>query len=141
MKMQYLRILLAIVCFAGLGVTAKAETRRELQVTLPFEFVVSGKTLPAGTYTVSRFSEDKFGGLILSSYENRVSVFVHPNEVEGTRGYKPNVSFERVGASYFLSKIETAYDVYNIPVSRATIMEAEAKQLDSSPASGGSGSN
>lgn len=141
MQKQYLRILLALVCFAGLGVTAKAQIRREIAVTLPFEFVVSGKTLPAGTYTVSRFSNDRFDGLVLSSYENRVSVFVHPIEVESARADKPNVTFERVGESHFLSKIETSYDVYTIPVPRLPILEAKVKQQDGSPASGASGSN
>ena len=141
MKMQYLRILLALVCFAGLAVASKAQTRRELVVTLPFDFVASGKTLPAGNYTVSRLSDDKFGGLILSSYENRVSVFVHPIEVESARADKPNVSFERVGESHFLSKIQTAYDVYTIAVSRVAIMEAEVKQQHGTSASESSGSN
>jgi hypothetical protein len=96
---------------------ARRETRREIVVTLPFEFVVSGKTLPAGTYAVSRITEDKFEGLILSSYENRTSLFVHAVEIESASADKPQVSFERVGEQNFLSKIQTANDVYNIPVS------------------------
>lgn len=142
MKMHYLRILLALVCSAGLGAIANAEIRGQILVTLPFEFVVSGKTLPAGTYTVSRFSDDKFDGLILSSYEHRVSVFVHPVEIETAIADKPNVTFERIGEQHFLSKIQTPYDVYNIPVSRAVVLEAAARSHDngSSP-SGSSGSN
>ena len=55
MKKKYARILLTLVGLLGLGVAAKAQIRGEIVVTLPFEFVVSGKTLPAGTYTLSRF--------------------------------------------------------------------------------------
>lgn len=91
---KYASILLTFIGLLGLGVTAKAEIRGEIVVTLPFEFVVSGKTLPAGTYTVSRLSDDKFGGLILSSYENHTSVFVHPIEIESASADKPQVSFE-----------------------------------------------
>lgn len=141
MKKKYASILAAIICFLGLGVAAKAEIRHEIVVTLPFEFVVSGKTLPAGTYTVSRLADDKFEGLILSSYENRISVFVHPVEIESVSADKPQLSFERVGEQNFLSKIQTANDVYNISVSRSVIVEAAARSRDNRPASGSSGSN
>src|SRR5712664_2670014 len=113
MKKKYASILDAILCFLGLGVAAKAEIRHEIVVTLPFEFVVSGKTFPAGTYTLSRFSDEKSEGLILSSTEHGTSVFVHPVEVESTRVDNPSVSFERVGEQHFLSKIQTRDDVYN----------------------------
>jgi|SRR6266851_898286 len=140
-KKKYATILVAIICFLGLSVAAKAQTRNEIVVTLPFEFVVSGKTLPAGTYTVSRLADDKFEGLILSSYENRTSVFVHPAEIERASADKPQLSFERVGEQNFLSKIQTANDVYNIPVSRSVIAEVAAGSRDNGSASGSSGSN
>ena len=92
-------------------------------MTLPFEFVVDGKTLPAGTYTLSTFSDDKFAGLILSNLDHRIGVFVHPVEIEGASADKPQVSFRRVGGQLFLTRIQTAYDVYNIPVSRSVIVQ------------------
>jgi len=141
MKKKYASILLTLTCLLGLGVAAKAQIRGEIIVTLPFEFVVGGKTLPAGTYTLSRFSDDKFEGLILSSYENRTSVFVHPIEIESAHADKPSVSFERVREQHFLSRIQTANDVYNIPLSRSVITEATARPHDNGSASGSSGSN
>lgn len=138
MKKKFASILLTLICLLGLGVAAKAQTRGKIVVTLPFEFVVSGKTLPAGTYTVSRFADDKSEGLILSSYENRIIVFVHPVEIENASADKPQVSFERVGEQHFLTKIQTSYDVYSIPVSRSAIMEAVARSHDNASASGSS---
>src|SRR5260370_3540157 len=138
MKRKYANILLTLICLLGLGVAAKAQTRGKIVVTLPFEFVVSGKALPAGTYTVSRFADDKSEGLILSSYENRTSVFVHPVEIENASADKPQVSFERVGEQHFLTRIQTSYDVYNIPVSRSAIMEAAERSHDTGSASGSS---
>src|SRR6201984_1853791 len=76
-------VLLALICLLGLRGAAKAGIRGQIRVTLPFEFVVDGETLPAGTYTLSTFSDDKFDGLILSDRDHRVSVFVHPIEIEG----------------------------------------------------------
>jgi len=141
MKKQFPAILLAIVCFAGLGATAEAQDRGVIVVTLPFEFVVSGKTLPAGTYRVSRLSDDNLNGLILSTYEDRVSVIVHSIDVECARAAKPNVGFERVGESHFLSRIETSDHIYTINVSRSAILEAKAKQQGGTSASGDSGSS
>jgi hypothetical protein len=122
-------------------VAAKAEIRHEIVVTLPFEFVVGGKTLPAGTYRVSRLAGDRFAGLILSSYENRISVFVHPVEIESAYANKPHLSFERVGEQRFLSRIQTTDDVYNLPVSHSLVMEAAEKSRDNGSTSGSSGSN
>ena len=141
MKKKYASTLAAILCFLGLGVAAKAEIWHEIVVTLPFESVVGGKTLPAGTYRVSRLSDDRFEGLILSSYENRISVFVHPVEIESASADKPHLSFERVGEQHFLSRIQTTDDVYNFPVSHALITEAAEKSRDNGSTSGSSGSN
>ncbi len=134
-------LLVAITLLFGLGVAAKAETRAEIVVTLPFAFVVGGKTLPAGTYSVSRWSGDKFGSLMLTSHDNRASVFLLPSGIEGASADKPQVSFQRVGEQYCLSRIQTTWDVYHIPVSHSVIMEAAARSRNNTSASGSSGGN
>lgn len=65
MKTHYLKILVALICLAGWGVNAQAQIRGEIKIDLPFTFVINGQNLPAGTYTVSRFSDEKHDGLIL----------------------------------------------------------------------------
>jgi hypothetical protein len=122
MKMKLASVLLTLICLLGLSAAARADIRGQIRVTLPFEFVVDGEKLPAGTYTLSTFSDDKFDGLILSNHDHRIGVFVHPIEIEGTSADKPQVSFRRVGGQLFLTRIQTAYDVYNIPVPRSVIM-------------------
>ena len=138
MRKLCLRIAVALVSFVGLGITAKAQAVDQVVVTIPFQFVVDGETLPAGTYHVSRVSDDRWGGLILSSFKNRASVIVVPNEVESshevrsTPDGKAHVSFETAGGEHFLSKIETADNVFSIPVSRAEILQAEKSHTDTS---------
>jgi hypothetical protein len=138
MRKLCLRIAVALVSFAGLGVTAKAQVVDQVVVTIPFQFVVAGKTLPAGTYRVNRVSDDKWAGLIFSSFENRTSALVCPievesiNEVESTPEGKAHVSFETAGGEHFLSKVETADNVFTIPVSRAAILLAEKSHTDTS---------
>jgi hypothetical protein len=141
MKKKYASILFTLICLLGAGVAAQAQIRGEIVVTLPFEFVVSGKTLPAGTYTVSRFSDNKNEGVILSNRESGKSVFVHPIETEDASADKPQVSFERVGELHFLTRIQTSHDVYEISVSRSEILEAAARPRDNGSASASSGNN
>jgi hypothetical protein len=134
MRKLCLRIAVALVSFAGLGITAKAQdvVVDQVVVTIPFQFVVAGKTLPAGTYHVNRVSDDKWAGLIFSSVENRGSAIVHPIKVESTPDAKAQVSFETAGGEHFLSKIETADNVFTIPVSPAAILLAEKSHTDTS---------
>jgi hypothetical protein len=139
MKKKFASMLLTLTCSLGLGVAARATTRVETVVTLPFEFVVSGKTLPAGTYKVRQIFDDKLEGLLLSN--EHTSVFVYPITVGSASSDKPQVSFERVGEQRFLSSIRTAYDVYSIPVPRAAIMEAAERQLRQDSTAGTSGGN
>jgi tetraacyldisaccharide-1-P 4'-kinase len=127
MKKLCLRVAVALVSFAGLGITAKAQVADQIVVTIPFEFVVAGKTLPAGTYRVNRVSDDKREGLIFSSVETRASAIVHPIKVESAPADKAQVSFETVGDEHFLSKIQTEDNVFIVPVSRAAILLASGK--------------
>jgi hypothetical protein len=137
---KYARILVAVAFLLGLGVTANAELQPEIVVNLPFEFVAGGKTLPAGTYTVKRFSQQPFDALILTSYDNGISVFARPIEMEGASTDKPKVSFRQVGGQRFLSAIQTEDYVYNFSVSRSVILEASLKQHGTVSVSGSGGS-
>ncbi len=127
MKRLCLRIAVALVGFAGLGITAKAQVLDQIVVTIPFAFVVAGKTLPAGRYRVNRVADDKWEGLIFSSFENRAGAIVHPIEVQSAPADKAQVTFETAGGEHFLSNIQTADNVFTIPVSRAAILLASGK--------------
>jgi len=140
-KMSYARILVATIGLLGMGMAAHAEVCGQLVVTLPFDFVAGGKTLPAGTYTVSTFTDDKYDGLLLSNYDARASVFVRPSEIDSAASSKPEVSFEQAGDQHFLSTIRTVHDIYNIPVSRSALMEAAERAKTKDMLQGSSGSN
>jgi hypothetical protein len=66
-------------------------------------------------------------------------VFVLPDEVESSSANKPNVVFKQVGNQHFLSAIQTADEVYNIPVYRSVILEAAAKPHGTVSVSGSAG--
>jgi hypothetical protein len=136
--------LLTLIGAFGLATpAAQAQNRDEIAVTMPFDFVASDKTLPAGKYTLRRVSDDPADGLYLTNYEHHASVIVHPIETEEASSSKPNVGFQRVGGELFLNRIQTTNTIYNLPVSRTQIMRAATQppQGSGSPASGNSGSN
>jgi hypothetical protein len=127
MKKQCLRILTALIGVAALGVATKGQAVDQVVVKIPSEFVVAGKTLPAGTYRVDRLRTSAARALVLSSFENRASAIVIPTEVESSKADKAAVTFEQVGQQLFLSKVETPDNVFTLPVSRSAIMEAAAR--------------
>ena len=137
---KYTRTLVAITFLLGLGVAANAETRTEINVTLPFEFVAGKTTLPAGQYIVKHISNQPLNVLMITSYDGGASVFVNPITMEDASNYKPNVTFRTVGDRHLLSGIQTANYVYNFRVSLPRILAASAKPHDtvSVLASGGS---
>ena len=139
MRKQCLRILIAVFSIAGAGMASRAQARDQIVVTIPFEFVVAGKTLPAGTNNVNRVTDSDPRALILHSFENRTSAILLPTQVEGGSADRVHISFERVGGQYFLSKIATADNIFTIRLPRLAIMEAAAHNIAS--ASSGSGSN
>jgi hypothetical protein len=139
MRKHCLRILIVLFSFAGLGIAARAQVRDQVAVTIPFDFVIGGKTLPAGTYKVNRVTDTNRRILILHSFDNHTSALVVPSQIEDPSTDKVYVSFERVGGQYFLSKIATADDVFTIPMSRSATVEVAAR--NSAPASNGSGSH
>jgi hypothetical protein len=136
---NYAKLLVAVTFLLGLGVAAKAETRPEIIAKFPFQFVVGGKLLPAGTYRVSRLGDDPFSVLMLTSDNNTASVFVLPLSIAEPSSDKPKVRFERVGVRYLLSSIQTGDLVYNISVSRSLAMVAAAHgNVSASGSAGGS---
>jgi hypothetical protein len=137
---RYTRSLVAITFLLGLGVAANAETRTEINVTLPFEFVAGKTTLPAGQYIVKHISNQPLNVLMITSYDGGASVFVNPITMEDASIYKPNVTFRTIGDQHLLSGIQTANYVYNFRVSLPSNLAASAKPHDtvSVPVSGGS---
>ena len=136
MKHQLASVLLTIISLFGLAAAAKAENRREVIVKIPHEFVVSGRTLPAGTYTVSRLSDDRLTGLSIASDENRSSAITLASQFESRPGDDPKIRLEQVGGMYFLRSIETLDGVYTFPLPHSALLMAKSAHTDGVSASG-----
>src|ERR1700720_1288749 len=142
MRKHCLRILIALIGVAGLGMATRGQLPDQIEVNINHDFVVAGKTLPAGTYRVNRLGDIDQVTLMLTSAKSRARVMVNSTAVETTQANRPEVSFQLVAGQHFLSKIETAEHVFTIPVSRSEILEAAARSHNGASSSGPSdGSN
>jgi len=141
MKEQSLRILFALIAFAGLSAAINAQVPDQIVVNIPFAFVVEGKTLPAGTYKASRVSNDKWEGLVLSSVENRVGVIVRPTDVESAPADAATLTFESAGDQHFLRQIKTEDSVFSIKVPRQAALLASAPSHGGTTSGTANGSN
>jgi hypothetical protein len=137
MRKLCLRILIAFFSVAVCGMVAKGQVQNPIALTVGHPFVVAGKTLPAGTYTVKRASDANPKVLIFSSLESHSSAIVLP--IWGGGGYADNasVTFVQIEGQYFLNKIETANGVFTIPMARSAIVQAAAQNGTSTSGSTG----
>jgi hypothetical protein len=140
MKKSYLTAVLMLMCLLSVGVSARAQDADAVVVSVPFEFVAGGATLPAGEYRVSRINPGINRELAISGY-NKGSAFLLPltfDDVAAASG-QPTLSFEHVGGKYFLSGIKTLSGVYTMPASREMVMlgKATSPSPSTSSASGG----
>jgi hypothetical protein len=133
------RVIATVAFLLGIGMAARAQAQDNIIVTLPFGFVAGEKALPAGTYKVSRFSNDPSGPLLFTNYGKHISVFLLPIASDGTPADKPGLTFEEVRKEHFLNTIHTSLGTYYIPVSHSSVTEAAATLRNSGSALGASG--
>jgi len=138
MKKSYLTTVLMLTCLFGVGVSAHAQDADAVVVSVPFEFVAGGATLPAGEYRVSRVNPGVSRELAIRGY-NKGSAFLLPLAFDGGPANEPTLSFDHVGGKYFMSGIKTLNGVYTLPTSREMVMLGKANSPGprTSSASGG----
>jgi hypothetical protein len=80
-----------------------------IRASIPFDFSVRGKTLPAGEYEVTRINDEP-EGLLLRNIHDRHDDVVFITEPKGEQRIPRNnmLIFNRYGDSYFLSEVLTA---------------------------------
>ena len=143
MRKNCVRILIALIGIAGSGFAAKAQVVDQVVAKITHEFVVDGKTFPAGSYRVGRTSTFDARQLLIRNIDTNESALISPTVVESAPSNHATLSFEHVGDELLLSQIETAQHIFTIPVPRSEIMEAEAKSHHDGTSNSGSaaGSN
>jgi len=112
--MKKLLVVMTIGGLLALSLVASAQAQMPgvpIRASIPFDFMVRGKTLPAGNYEIERVTEDP-SGLVLRNVNNKHEHIVFETEpMQGKRIPGHNVLvFNRYGDDYFLSEVVTAGD-------------------------------
>ena len=93
-------------------VTATAQAQlpgTTIHATIPFDFIVRGKTLSAGRYEVRRVNDESFALLIRNvDHKHDTAVFETEPAYVGRMPSRNILVFNRYGDTYFLSEVETA---------------------------------
>jgi hypothetical protein len=130
MKKQYLTVLLALICLFGLSAGAQAQEEGRVVAKISYEFVAGGKTLPAGTYAITRISSDRERPWeIRNTVTPRDSAILQPIFSDGMV-HPAGLSLERVSDTYYLSRVATAAGAFTLPIPKAANTVARAKQRD-----------
>jgi hypothetical protein len=99
MSMQLLKGLGPATLLAVLAVGAVRAEAAEIRATIPFDFVLQGKTMPRGTYNVS----DTRGVLsVWNAAAQGRGAFVQTIAVQSERDRSPRLVFHRYGDQYYL---------------------------------------
>lgn len=99
--------LLTLLVVAG---SARAQMPgTEIRASIPFEFTVRGRTLPAGEYELVRINDDP-SGLMLRKVDGKHDHVVFETEAleVHNRARKSELVFNKYGDEYFLSEVVTA---------------------------------
>lgn len=137
MKRSYFAALLTLAYVLGIGINAHAQDVDKVVVTVPFEFVAGGATLPAGEYKVSRVSPGLNRELVISGYREGSAMLLPLTFEEGSNpDGQPILSFEHIGGRYFLSAIRTPGGVYSIATPKQITVLAQTNNQSAMPPTG-----
>ena len=99
------QVFLILASLSVLVMSAYAQSGGTVIVAkIPFDFIVSDKTLPAGEYTLTRLAQ---GVTLIRSRDCSAKMVFQTNTVEAART-RDELIFHRRGDKYFLSQFWTA---------------------------------
>ena len=80
-----------------------------IRASIPFDFNVRGRTLPAGEYEITRLNDEPSGLLLRNVNNKRDHVVFETEPVEANKiPSKSSLVFNDYGDSYFLAEVVTA---------------------------------
>jgi hypothetical protein len=127
MKKQILATVATLSIVITLTVTGLAGLSGKVKANIPFDFMVNGKMLPAGSYTVAPGTTKN--SLVIRSSENRVAIAALTTEATDKSAGKARLVFRRYSNQHFLAWVYdgTGSNGQELPKSKA---EREAAKSD-----------
>jgi|SRR6185436_358078 len=91
------------------GSVGAQEPGTAIRASIPFDFVVKGKTLPAGEYEIRRVMDEPIGLLIRNVHDKHDDVvFETEPKIDRAITKRDELIFNRYGDTYFLAEVVTA---------------------------------
>src|SRR5262245_40772780 len=109
-----MRKLVSVVVIGSVLILVAATAQAQLpgiaiRASIPFDFIVRGKTMPAGHYEITRINDEPIGLLIRSVNHKRDKAMFETEPVYmGKMPGKNVLVFNRYGDTYYLKEVETA---------------------------------
>jgi len=114
MKTSILRTLATLSLSAALG-PVSLMAQGPIHITIPFDFTVGSKSLPAGEY---RIGEQPRHVLAIRSVDNRSVMMIMTHSAEPTaKPGEASLTFNRYGDRYFLSQVSSSDLGWELPKS------------------------
>ena len=97
--------LLSLLLVGSVGAQAPGSA---IRATIPFDFIVKGRTLPAGDYEIRRLMDEPIGLIIRNVHDKHDEVLFETGPVNGPSIPKRSeLIFNRYGGTYFLAEVFT----------------------------------
>jgi hypothetical protein len=119
MKQLATRLAAAALLLTGLGTTSQLYAQsNEVRATIPFNFIVVGKQMPAGKY---QFFVDSDGLLCIRNLQQPIGALSQISDRDGTRSNDNNLVFHKYGDRYFLSEVHSRSMIVNGEIPRSKL--------------------
>lgn len=103
MKKQFLMVVVAVLAFAA-SVMAQQAPAFTVRANVPFQFVLAGKTMPAGDYTLSTSNANPAGAIELHKKGGSGAIATSIQTAETWSG-DAQLHFVNVGGNYYLTEV------------------------------------
>jgi hypothetical protein len=132
MKKRAYTMIAMVVLVGSMAVAAEAQTngRTQLVASIPFEFSVGNKTLPAGEYTVRQVNPASDHAVLqLRSRDGRASAMVQMDSVMGKAQESAKLIFNRYGNHYFFAQAWVDGENSGLQASKSRAERATGREL------------
>jgi hypothetical protein len=131
MKKQAYTMIAMIILVGSMAVAARAQTSGRIQLTasIPFQFNVGNKTLPAGEYTVVQVNSASGAILQIRSKDGRAGALVLTISVTGKTQESAKLIFRRYENRYFLAQAWVDGDDTGFETSKSRAERAAEREI------------
>ena len=117
MKKQILNVAVAVSLIATISLVGFAGVGARLKANIPFDFMVNGKQLSAGSYDIQTGVIQ--GVIVLSSWETKKSAAAQAHTTVIRAGSEPVLVFRKYGSQYFLAKVVSGSTAMELPKTKS----------------------